>query len=85
MDRNIIEENIIEIFKSKLYRDITKCNRVWEESIFGKNIALLPSEAFYLLVEIESEFGITISDDIIFDGKFDKLKDIIDFIQNRVS
>ena len=47
MDKISIEERLIEFFRSKLYRDITKCNNIWDESIFGKNIALLPSEAFF--------------------------------------
>lgn len=83
MDKISIEERLIEIFRSKLYRDITKCNNIWKESIFGKNIALLPSEAFFLLHEIEDEFEISFTDDVVFDRKFDKLKDILDCIQNK--
>lgn len=86
MDKNIIRERLIEIFRDKLCRDIVKCDNVWEESIFGKNIALLPAEAYFLLVEIEKNFGISFSDDIISDGKFNLLNDICDSIwklQNR--
>ncbi|MDE7322803.1 MAG: hypothetical protein K2N73_08685 [Lachnospiraceae bacterium] len=80
MDKNIIRERLIEIFRDKLCRDIVKCDNVWEESIFGKNIALLPAEAYFLLVEIEKNFGINFSDDIISDGKFNLLNDICDSI-----
>lgn len=81
MKRNDIKEKIIDIFKNELYRDITKCDDVWEESIFGKNIALLPAEAYFLLSEIERVFEIEISYDMIVNRKFDKLKDILDYVQ----
>lgn len=80
MDKNEIKERLIEIFRDKLCRDLVKCDNVWEESIFGKNIALLPAEAYFLLVEIEKNFGIRVSDNIIFDGKFNFLNDICDSI-----
>ena len=75
-----IKERLIEIFRDRLCRDLVKCNNVWEESIFGKNIALLPAEAYFLLVEIEKNFGVRVSDNIIFDGKFNFLNDICDSI-----
>lgn len=80
MDKNKIRERLIEIFRDKLCRDIEKCDNVWEESIFGKNIALLPAEAYFLLIEIEKNFGIKFSYDVISDGRFSVLNDICDSI-----
>ena len=80
MDKDKIREKLIEIFREKLCRDIAKCDNVWEESIFGNNIALFPAEAYFLLVEIEKNFGISFSYDIISDGKFNFLDDICDSI-----
>lgn len=80
MDKNEIKERLIEIFRDRLCRDLVKCDNVWEESIFGKNIALLPAEAYFLLVEIEKRFCIHFSYDVISDGKFSILNDICDSI-----
>lgn len=80
MDKNLIKERIIEIFRDKLCRDLSKCDNVWTESIFGNNIALLPAEAYFLLVEIEKNFGIIFSYDAISGGKFSVLNDICDSI-----
>lgn len=80
MDKNVIKEKLIGIFRDKLCRDLSRCENIWSESIFGKNIALLPAEAYFLLVEIEKNFGISFSYDIISDGKFSVLDDICNCI-----
>ncbi|GFI22986.1 hypothetical protein IMSAGC011_01763 [Lachnospiraceae bacterium] len=80
MDKNLVKEKLIEIFKDKLFRDIAKHDNIWEESIFGKSIALLPTEAYFLLIEIEKNFGIRFSYEDISNGKFSTLKDICDSI-----
>lgn len=83
VDKDKIKAILIKIFEEKLYRDLTKCDDVWEESIFGRNIALLPSEAYFLLSEIEKEFGIQIPYEAIAYRKFDRLKDILACIKEN--
>lgn len=48
-----IEEKVFEIFRKYLFRDLTQCEDPFSESIFGEKIALLPAEAYFLLVKIE--------------------------------
>lgn len=78
----LIEEKVKEIFEQKLFRDLNKCEDWLNESIFGDKIALLPSEAAYLLYEIEEEFNIRLSNDVIIQYRFNILYDIITEIEN---
>ena len=48
-----IEEKVFEIFRKYLFRDLTQCEDPFSESIFGEKIALLPAEAYFLLVKIK--------------------------------
>ena len=69
-----IEEKVFEIFRKYLFRDLTQCEDPFSESIFGEKIALLPAEAYFLLVKIEEEFSIKFSNDVVIERRFNYLK-----------
>lgn len=48
-----------------------------------KKYCITSFRSIFLLHEIEDEFEISFTDDVVFDRKFDKLKDILDCIQNK--
>lgn len=75
-----IEEKVFEIFRKYLFRDLTQCEDPLSESIFGEKIALLPAEAYFLLVKIEEEFSIKFSNDVVVERRFNYLKDIVEEI-----
>lgn len=75
-----IEEKVFEIFRKYLFRDLTQCEDPLSESIFGEKIALLPTEAYFLLVKIEEEFSIKFSNDVVVERRFNYLKDIVEEI-----
>lgn len=75
-----IEEKVFEIFRKYLFRDLTQCEDPLSESIFGEKIALLPAEAYFLLVKIEEEFSIKFSNDVVIERRFNYLKDIVEEI-----
>ena len=75
-----IEEKVFEIFRKYLFRDLTQCEDPLSESIFGEKIALLPAEAYFLLVKIEEEFSVKFSNDVVVEGRFNYLKDIVEEI-----
>ena len=75
-----IEEKVFDIFKKYLFRDLTQCGDPLAESIFGEKIALLPAEAYFLLVKIEEEFSIKFSNDVVVERRFNYLKDIVEEI-----
>ncbi|EOS23359.1 hypothetical protein C806_02864 [Lachnospiraceae bacterium 3-1] len=75
-----IEEKVFEIFRKYLFRDLTQCEDPFSESIFGEKIALLPAEAYFLLVKIEEEFSIKFSNDVVIERRFNYLKDIVEEI-----
>lgn len=75
-----IEEKVFEIFREYLFRDLTQCEDPLSESIFGEKIALLPAEAYFLLVKIEEEFSIKFSNDVVIERRFNYLKDIVEEI-----
>ncbi len=75
-----IEEKVFEIFRKYLFRDLTQCEDLFSESIFGEKIALLPAEAYFLLVKIEEEFSIKFSNDVVIERRFNYLKDIVEEI-----
>ncbi len=75
-----IEEKVFNIFREYLFRDLTQCEDPLSESIFGEKIALLPAEAYFLLVKIEEEFSIKFSNEVVVERKFNYLKDIVEEI-----
>lgn len=72
-----IEKKISEIFLNQMFRDLSKAENIWKESIFGQVISLLPAEAYYLLTVIEKEFDIEYPVHLIFENKFNILGDIV--------
>lgn len=75
--REKIFENVSKIFEECLFRDLKSCPNPMDEHIFGDMIALLPAEAYYLLMTLEREFDIKFSDDVIFDYRFQVIRDIV--------
>ena len=75
--QNYIEERVFNIFREYLFRDLTQCEDPLSESIFGEKIALLPAEAYFLLVKIEEEFSIKFSNDVVIERRFIYLRDIV--------
>ena len=84
MQDNIIER-ITNIFREEMFRDLTKCNNVLEEDIFGENIALLPAEAYYLLVRLEREFGIRFPNETGTEYRFRTIGSIAEEIEKELS
>lgn len=84
MSKKEIVDKLVVIFRDKLYRDLTKCENVLVESIFGNNIALLPAEAYFLMLEIEKEFDIYFPYDVVENRQFNILGDIVKCIQSEI-
>lgn len=80
-----IEEKVVDIFKNRMFRDLSKCNNPFSLSIFGTEIGLQPSEAMFLLFELEKEFGIRFSDNVVTEYKFSILGDIVQAIKDELS
>jgi acyl carrier protein len=78
--QDYIEKKVFNIFREYLFRDLTQCENPLSESIFGEKIALLPAEAYFLLVKIEEEFSIKFSNDVVVEKRFNYLKDIVEEI-----
>lgn len=85
MNKNEIIEKTVVIFKEVAFRDLKKDGRVWEKSIFGKDIGLQPTEAYFLLDKIEKEFDIQFPNCFVLDGNFNILQDIVDEIDKCMS
>lgn len=80
--QNYIEERVFNIFREYLFRDLTQCEDPLSESIFGEKIALLPAEAYFLLVKLEEVFSIKFSNDVVVQRRFNYLKDILEEISH---
>lgn len=78
--QNYIEEKVFNIFREYLFRDLTQCEDPLSESIFGEKIALLPAEAYFLLVKLEEVFSIKFPNDVVVQRKFNYLGDIVEQI-----
>ncbi len=78
--QNYIEEKVFNIFREYLFRDLAQCEDPLSESIFGEKIALLPAEAYFLLVKLEEVFSIKFPNDVVLQRKFNYLGDIVEQI-----
>lgn len=72
-----IIKKIIDIFREYMFRDLTQCDDLLSENIFGKKIALQPSEAYYLVVSIEREFKILFPKEAITEYRFQTIGGIV--------
>lgn len=72
-----MKKQILEVFKNSMFRDLSKCEDPFSQSIFGEQIGLLPSEALFLLFELEKEFGIRFPNEVAAEHRFDILNDIV--------
>lgn len=80
MQKKILED-VTKIFEESLFRDLSSCKEPMKENIFGNNIALLPAEAYFLMVKLEKHFDISFPDDVIFDYKFQSIGEIVGEIE----
>lgn len=77
-----VTDKVVDIFREYLFRDLTKNDNFINENIFGENIALLPAEAYFLLVQLEKEFGIKFDNHVITEYRFKTVGNIVAEIQN---
>ena len=79
-----ILKKITDIFREDMFRDLTKCNALLSENIFGERIALLPAEAYFLLVRLEEEFQIRFPKEVITEYRFQTVGSIISEIEKEI-
>lgn len=84
-----ITEKLFDLFEKSLFRDLNQWDNPLLESIFGEKIALLPTEAYYLLVSIEEKFNIKFAKEVVINGTFNYVGDIVmeieDCLNKKVS
>lgn len=79
MDREYIEERIIEIIKEILNEDLD----VTMESSFIEDLDILSIEVFSMIAEVEDEFEIKIPEKVA--AKFIVVGDLVNYIDSSIN
>lgn len=81
MDKNIIEEKIVEIIKSHSEADLQQKN-VLELSFEDGIVNSL--EFVSIVIELETEFDIEFDDDMLLISSYEKIGQLVDYISKKV-
>lgn len=80
-----MDEKMILDKLTKIVRDVTGDDDIVvdKEANFIDDLDIMSIELFQMIIQVEDEFGIAIPDTVI--GDFVTVKDIVDFIGNKVN
>lgn len=76
----VIIEQVNQIFIRHLHIDFIQNENLWQTPFFSTKLNIEPRELVLVLLELERELNIKISDDFIEKGDFKNFKSIIDYI-----
>ena len=81
MNEQMIKNNIISIMKDKLsFKFDDKSDQIVFQNFFSKHFSIAPYELAYLLMEVEKEFQITISETYLIDPGVKTIDSFIKYI-----
>lgn len=80
-----MDEKMILDKLTKIVRDVTGDDDIVvdKEANFIDDLDIMSIELFQMIIQVEDEFGISIPDTVV--GDFVTVKDIVDFIGNKVN
>jgi acyl carrier protein len=81
MNEQIIKSKIISIMKERLsFKFDERMDQIEHQNLFGKGFNLTPFELAYLLMEVEKEFNIQISESFLLDPGVKTINDFTTYI-----
>ena len=75
------EERLAKLFNKRAGFDLEKNPELKDENFFGSSINMAPREAVLLLVDIEREFEICISNEFILNKGFTTFQNLLDYLE----
>lgn len=80
-----IRKGIAEIFRNRLEMDIESYEEdSLDKNLFGDQFMLKPRDLLCIFVDVEREFGISIPENVVLEGKFNTINNIADIVSSLI-